>query len=47
MNPHTPKGASTLRIEVLVDFQIFKEQLQGSKLNGLKNSLYHWKAPRT
>jgi len=27
MNPHTFKGASTLGIKVLVDFQIFKEQL--------------------
>jgi hypothetical protein len=41
MNLHTPKGVSTLRVGVLVDSQIFKEQLQGSKLNGLKSSLYH------
>jgi hypothetical protein len=44
MNLHTSKGASTLRIGVLVDSQIFKERLQGSKLNGLKSSLYHWNA---
>jgi hypothetical protein len=25
MNPHTPKGASTLGVRVLVDFQIFKK----------------------
>jgi hypothetical protein len=41
MNPHTPKGASTLRIKVPVDFQICKKQFQGSKFNGLRNSLYH------
>jgi len=41
MNLHTPKGASTLGIGVLVDFQIFRKQFQGSKLNGLKSSLYH------
>jgi len=44
MNPHTPKEASTLGVEVPVDFQIFKEQLQGSKPNGLRSFLYHWKA---
>jgi hypothetical protein len=26
-----------------MDFQIFKVQLQGSKLLALKKSLYHWK----
>jgi len=41
MNPHTSKGASTLGVGVLMDFQIFRERLQGSKLNGLKSSLYH------
>ncbi len=30
MNPHTPKGASTLGVEVPMDSQIFKERLQGS-----------------
>jgi hypothetical protein len=44
MNPHTPKGASTLGVWVLVDFQVFRGRLQGSKLNGLRSSLYHWKA---
>jgi len=44
MNPHTPKGASTLGVGVSVDSQMFKEKLQGSKPNGLKISLYHWKA---
>ncbi len=43
MNPHTSKGVSTLGVRVSVDSQVFREQLQRSKLNGLKNSLYHWK----
>jgi hypothetical protein len=47
MNPHTPKGTPTLGVGVLVDFQIFIEQLQGSKLIGLRCSLYHWKTLRT
>jgi hypothetical protein len=47
MNLHTPKGASTLGIGVPKDFQIFRKKLQGSKLNGLRISLYHWKALRT
>jgi hypothetical protein len=41
MNPHTPKGASTLRIGVSVDFWMFRERLQGSKPNRLRSSLYH------
>jgi len=40
MNPHTSKGASTLGIGVLMDSRIFKKQLQRSKLNGLRSSLY-------
>jgi len=28
MNPHTPKWIPTLGIRVLVDFQIFREQLK-------------------
>jgi hypothetical protein len=47
MNPHIPKGVSTLGVGVLVDSQMFREQLQGSKPNGLKSSLYHWKAIKT
>jgi len=47
MNPHTSKGASTLGVWVSVDSWIFKEQLQGSKFNGVKSSLYHWKFFRT
>jgi len=41
MNLHTPKGASILGVGVLMDSQIFKKQLQASKLNGLKIFLYH------
>jgi hypothetical protein len=44
MNPHIPKGASTLGVKVPGDSQIFREQLQGSKTIGLKSSLYHWKS---
>jgi len=44
MNPHTPKGASTLGIRVSMDFSIFREQLKGTKLNGFKRSLYYWKS---
>jgi len=43
MNPHILKGASTLGVGVLVDSRIFRERLQGSKLNGLWSSLYHKK----
>jgi hypothetical protein len=44
MNPHTPKGAPTLGVGVLVDSWIFKGRLQGSKPIELKCSLYHWKS---
>jgi hypothetical protein len=47
MNPHTPKGASTLGVGVPMDSRMFKEQLQGSKPNGLRSFLYHWKAIKT
>jgi hypothetical protein len=40
---HTPKGTPTLGIGVPMDSQMFRKRLQGSKPNGLKNSLYHWK----
>jgi len=43
MNPHTPKGAATLGVKVPMDFQMFKERLQGPKFNVLKIYLYHWK----
>jgi hypothetical protein len=47
MNPHTPKGVSTLGIRVPVDSQMFKEQLKGSKPNGLRSYLYYWKNIKT
>jgi hypothetical protein len=43
IGPHTPKGTPILGIIVSVDSQMFKKQLQGSKPNGLRKSLYHWK----
>jgi len=43
INLHTPKGAPTLGVGILVDSRIFKERLKGSKPNGLKSSSYHWK----
>jgi hypothetical protein len=47
MNPHIPKWAFTLGVGVLMDSQIFRGLLQGSKLIGLKILLYHWEAFRT
>jgi hypothetical protein len=44
VNPHTPKATPTLGDGVLVDSRNFREQLQGSKLNGSWRYLYHWKA---
>jgi len=44
VNPHTPKATPTLGDGVLVDSRNFRERLQGSNLNGLWSSLYHWKA---
>jgi len=41
MNPHTPEGASTFGVGVSVDSQIFREQLERLKPNGLKSFLYH------
>jgi len=38
---HTPKGTPTLGVGVLVDSRMFREQLQGSKSNGLRIFLYH------
>jgi hypothetical protein len=40
MNPHTPKWAPTLGIEVLMNSRILKKQFQGSELIGLKHFLY-------
>jgi len=44
IDPHAPKGTPTLGVGVLVDSRMSKKQLQGSKPNGLRSSLYHWKA---
>jgi len=44
VNPHTPKATPTLGDGVPVDSQNFKKRFQGSKLNGLWCSLYHWRA---
>jgi hypothetical protein len=44
MNPHTPKATPTLGDGIPVDSWNFRKRLQGSKLNGLGRSLYHWKA---
>ncbi len=44
---HTPKATSTLGEGVPMDSQNFREPFEGSKLNGLWRSLYHWKALRT
>jgi hypothetical protein len=41
MNPHTPKGAPTLKVRVSVDTRMFRERLQGLRPIGLKNCLYH------
>ncbi len=41
IDPHTPKGAPTLGVGISVDSRMFREQLQGSKPNGLRSYLYH------
>ncbi len=46
INLHASKGGPTLGVVVQMDSRIFRGRLQGSKLNGLKTSLYHWKALR-
>jgi hypothetical protein len=43
IDPHTPKGIPTLGVGVLVDSWMFRKRLQGSKPNGLKIFLCHWK----
>jgi hypothetical protein len=43
MNLHIPKWTPILGVGVMMDSQIFKEQLQGSNPIGLKIFLYHWK----
>jgi len=41
IDAHTPKGTPTLGFGVPVDSQMFREQLQGTKPNGLRIFLYH------
>ncbi len=41
VDPHTPKATLTLGDGILVDSRNFREKFQGSKLNGLWNSLYY------
>jgi len=43
MSPHTPKWTPTLGVGIYMESQIFRKQFQGSKLIGLKTSLYHYK----
>ncbi len=44
VNLHTPKVTPALRDGVLVDSRNFRDRFEGSNLNGLWRSLYHWKA---
>jgi hypothetical protein len=44
VNPHTPKATPTLGDGVPVDSRNFRDQFEGSNLNGLWRSLYQWKA---
>jgi len=46
-NLHTPKWTPMLGIGVPVDSRMFREWLQGSKPNGLRSYLYHWKVIET
>ncbi len=47
VDPHTPKGTPTLGVKVLMDSRVFRERFQGSKPNGLRSFLYHYKAIET
>jgi len=47
MKSHTPKWIPILQVEVLMDFQIFKEHFVRSKFIELKTFLYHWKTFKT
>ncbi len=44
VNLHTPKATPTLGDGVPVNSRNFRKRLQGTNLNGLWRSLYHWKA---
>ncbi len=41
---HTPKATPTLGEGVPMDSQNFRDRFEGTKLNCLWRSLYHWKA---
>jgi hypothetical protein len=47
VNIHTPKATPTLGDVLPMDSQNFRERFEGSKLNGLWRSLYHWKVLKT
>jgi hypothetical protein len=47
MNPHTPKWTLILGVRVPMHFWILKKWFQGSKVIGLRTSLYHWKPLKT
>jgi hypothetical protein len=44
VNPHTPKATPALGDGVPVDSRNFRDQFEGSNLNGLWRSLHQWKA---
>ncbi len=44
VNLHTPKATPTLGDGVPVDSRNFRDQFDGSNLNGSLRSLYQWKA---
>jgi hypothetical protein len=41
IDPHIPKETPTLGVGVPMDSRMFREQLQGSKPNGLRSFRYH------
>jgi hypothetical protein len=47
MRPRTLKWIPTLEVKILMDFQIFRDHLEGSKFIRLKTYLYHWKILKT
>jgi hypothetical protein len=44
VNPHTPKATPALGDGIPVDSRNFRDQFEGSNINGLWRSLYQWKA---
>jgi hypothetical protein len=47
MSPHTPKWIPTLGVGNPMDYWIFRQQFERSKLIKLKSYLYHWKYLKT